>query len=122
MSDTSLLPKSVTVGHLVYSIHTDRSEILAEPDGDEAGARCGESFHASHQIWINTDSVAVEEIKDTLLHEILHCCIAASGLNWLLPRTKRQDIEEAYVSVLTFPLANVLRDNPAVTAYLFSST
>lgn len=91
-------PRGVTIGWRRYQIAPlTAGDDAGECDADRAiiRLRAGDGAYMAH----------------TLLHEILHACYDQAAL-------RRKDGEERVVSGLANTLAQVLRDNPAVAAFL----
>lgn len=94
-------------------------EAKAEEDGYVNRTLCGYSTPVNCVIVIREDLPPDSE-SDTLLHEILHQCLAVSGCEPNL-LSKISDIEERVVVAMTGPLLGVLRANPAVYKYLIDN-
>lgn len=104
------IPKKVKVGPYTYTV-----EIHAALDDAEVNLR-GVSDTDQHYIRLNPKNPP-GLMRSTLLHEVLHAVAvsgAAIGTNERLP-------QEAWISRIEASLLAVLRDNPAVIAYLTGS-
>lgn len=114
----SKLPKRVKVGPFRYSVAVGGVEWdqarLASNDPDLVG----HADHATLTIAMRPGLVPGAE-REVLLHEILHACSNAAGQP--LECMSHEEAEENAVRVLAPPLLGVLRDNPAVIAYLTGS-
>ena len=116
------MPTSIGFGHIIYTVHVDPLEISDHADGStliDITDEVGGSFHASRQIWVQTSSITLEQIQNTLLHEVLHVCVHITGAQYALEQLKTSaNVEEAYVSVMTTPLHGVLIQNPDLIEFL----
>lgn len=119
-------PTSVRIGHLLYTIRWSNDLIEAKQQADERDGllapgrtMCGYSSPITCLIVIREDLTPDVE-SDTLLHEILHQCLAASGCE---PNqmSRVPDVEERVVWAMTGPLLTVLRENPNVYHYLVTN-
>ena len=101
-----MIPRTVRVGPYRYKV-VDRhgSENLGECEVDKL------RIHV--QVGQPPDSE-----RDTLLHELLHACIAHSGLD----RRLADDVEEDVVRSLSPILLDTLRRNKNLIAYLTGET
>ena len=103
------LPDKVKVGPLTFDVTDDAmSHVLAEHEEKTAGlyGRCD----YKKQAIVLDPGMAPGQYRATLLHEVLHAVFHTSG--------GRFDNEEEIVGEIEFPLLGVLRDNPALVAYL----
>jgi cob(I)alamin adenosyltransferase len=75
-----------------------------------AAGRYGECDKANAILRIDV-TYGPEKAANTLLHEILHACYDISGLT-------DEDNEERTVTQLSSVMAQVIRDNPHLLAYL----
>ncbi|WDF34557.1 hypothetical protein PTW37_06565 [Arthrobacter agilis] len=109
-----LMPTEIHFGHVTYTVHTDATEINTdEPIGQ---GQVGASFHQLRAIWVLTEGMTLEQQQNTLLHEVLHCCVNVSGLQ--VPGKGPDETEEVYISAISTPLHGVLIDNPELHAWL----
>jgi hypothetical protein len=102
-------PHVIIVGPYRYSVETDAAavlELLAA--GDHADCN-----HRMQRIRLDLGQ-APGMARDSLLHEVLHACNNASGLNADL----NDDQEESLVRRTATVLLEVLRRNPRLVAYL----
>jgi len=108
-------PKQVVVGPWTYNI-----EFMSDKEWLDAGENPdwgGVSAHQETRIRLRmTPTVSEDTLRETLLHEVLHCVWAATQLNHFRPR--KRDYEEQIVAMMSPTLLRVLSDNPAVLAYL----
>jgi hypothetical protein len=122
------LPDSVRVGPWTYAVVTDPAQIADAAEGNvpESGTWGAFSDHERLIIGVNADHAA-DVLRMSVLHEVLHCCLRISGA-WpgqyarLLAEAQHEDhgvdIEEYVVAGASGTLLGVLRDNPALTAWL----
>jgi hypothetical protein len=120
------MPKKVYVGHRVYRITRDAKQTPEHGNTDSLYAGYnGMSYHHDGVIWI-ADTVPDDAVVEILLHEIMHCCIGAMGIQPALRKAaqKDKDPEEGYVLVLAAGLCAVMGDprNAKVKAFLFPAT
>ncbi len=109
-------PTQVWVGATPYSISYDHDELM-KFNGEKQRSFLGVSNH--HNLFIIIDGNAAEQvIRDTLMHEIMHCLFTEAGL---APMIGQLD-EEELCSTLSPRLVSMLRVNPEVSAYLLRST
>jgi hypothetical protein len=104
-------PNLLKMGPKTYTIFWDQESWQAHHDADDYG-------HTSHKsliICINPNQ-ALDQKADTLLHEILHCCIASVGN--LSNYDKVPNLEEHIVTTTAPWLLGILRDNTEVLRYL----
>lgn len=108
------MPREILFGHVRYTVHVDISEVDLEQPAD--GQRMGQTEHHFRRIWVNAEEgLSLEQIQNTLLHEVLHCCVNISGL-WSNGRPN--EVEEQYVNAMTTPLHGVLLNNPELLSWL----
>lgn len=121
-------PERVKVGPHWWDIkwgHAAWRDGVATGVIDDSGA-LGFSHSDLGIIYINTHfgdgdmRMSDSQIKATLLHEILHCCIKVGGCS--ITNVKRTDIdlEEWVVSTMEPFLFGALLDNPDVFAWISS--
>lgn len=110
------LPAEVTVGHRTYRVVRDSAVVDAhQPEG---GSWQAFSDPRDQLIAVRSDSGPDDE-ADSVLHEVLHQCLRASGCWPGQVRPSREvDLEEIVVAAISGPLLRALRDNPALVAYL----
>jgi Zn-dependent peptidase ImmA (M78 family) len=103
-------PKELKVGGKTYAITWDQESWEAS---NQEGY--GYSNHRHSRISINPNQSTMEK-ADTLLHEMLHCCLAQVGN---MNNYKVLDELEEHVVTTTTPwLLTALRDNPDIVKYL----
>jgi hypothetical protein len=101
------LPASVRVGYRTLAV-----EAWAHEEADTAG-ECGRFDTENDRILIDT-AYGAATVAETLIHEVLHACYA-------LGHVSEQDSEERTVAILSTQLAQVIRDNPDLVAFLSES-
>ena len=108
------MPREIRLGHVCYSVHVDPSEVNMQerPDGE---LMAGHTEPALRRIFINTDGFKLEQQQNTLLHEVLHCCINFSGVHVL---GDPEETEEVFVNAMGTPLHGALLQNPGMVAWL----
>lgn len=97
------LPKEVVIGPYSYDVTVDKGLDLL-----------GETQNHDSTIVVRRPGQSPDCERDTMLHEVLHATLFVSGLSHPLEHDK----EEELVRTLTPWLLAVLRDNPALMAYL----
>lgn len=107
-------PDLIWVGALPYTVAYDHDAIRITA-ADIRKDIVGHSQHHTLQITVN-DDVAEQVIRDTLLHEVLHCIWNDAGMAGL------EMTEEEIIGCLTPRLVSVLRVNPELIAYLVYSS
>lgn len=103
-------PKTVTVGHLTYRVRVDEATInrARVAAGDD---RVGETDQEAQIIAI-LPGMGVDCEAETVLHEVLHCCVDASG------SPLAEGPEEDAVRAISGPLLGALCNNPELVRYL----
>lgn len=103
---------SVKVGPFIYDIKLDAARIR-ELEKENDMELFGFTTHNKLEIVINPD-MADSMLRETVLHEILHAVIYATGLGDRF--TEKQ--EEHLVRALSPALFQFILDNPTVVRYL----
>jgi len=104
------LPAVVQVGPMRYSVVADKAKCDAE--AVDTGRRVmGYSDHSALEIAVKA-GMARDQEADTVLHEVLHCCLRQSD------GELGNEVEERVVGSLSPLLLDTLRRNPALVAYL----
>ena len=80
---------------------------------------CGETRLDLKRIYINP-TMTMDVQKETLLHEILHCCLIDLFCQSGMDSKNLEIIEETIVLHLSPRLFQVLRDNPKVLNWLIA--
>lgn len=100
-------PRRIKVGHIEFTVTVGETEVDRIVDDDDADG-CMSEKHAL----IAIRPLPEPRTRTVLVHELLHGCIAASGL------VLDDEVEERFVAAATGPLLAALRDNKALIAYL----
>lgn len=106
------LPSTITVGARTYSVSDDTNVVNAYGRSAETAGLYGATDHRSLVIAIDPNQAA-DQLRDTLLHEALHCCTNLAAIDVAPP-----DTEEELVARLTPPLLAMLRDNREFVDYI----
>lgn len=110
------VPSPLVIGHRTYRVVVDDDVVDREqPDGAD-----WQAFSDSTQQVIGIrPGAGPDDEADSVLHEVLHQCLRASGCWPARVRPgKHVDVEELVVAAMTGPLLRALRDNPRLVAYL----
>lgn len=103
-------PAVIRIGHLRYTVTVDTARCqLASSEG---------LSHGNEQTIIVRDDRPWDSASETLLHEVLHQCLHAAGLEASTLSGDGNDIEERVVRAMSGMLIATLRGNPDLTAYL----
>ena len=101
-------PKSVSIMGSTYSI-----KFVKSVDKEDS---CGSTRIDQLTIRVN-NLMALDAQRETLLHELLHCCLIDCA--YTVPNEKNiVDIEENIILHASPRLFQVLRDNPKVANFL----
>ncbi len=120
-----VLPDTLRIGHLAFTLVQD-DRLVAEHSVRECGDFAGWSHAPTQTIALGSTSVrngnaplGADYRRETVLHEIIHCCLRVTDCN---PdrdaKAGVEDVEERAVSAMTGPLLAVLRDHPQLVAWL----
>jgi hypothetical protein len=119
-------PSRIRVGHLTYEVREDDAAVT-EHGVRNRGEYAGWSHTPSQQIVLATKSftehlpLALDYRRETLLHEVLHCCLRAADCD---PdrdaKAGVEDVEERAVAAMAGPLLAALQDNPTLLSWLTS--
>lgn len=107
-------PDLVWVGAKRYTV-TYSNDAIRLKSADHQKDLLGNTNHHSLEIIID-DAPAEQVIRDTLLHEVLHCLWEDAGIR------EMELTEEELVGSLTPRLMSVLRVNPGLREYLEASS
>jgi hypothetical protein len=118
---TPARPTSVKVGFSVYEIKYLDHDDWPSHDQDAMGVtysnQCLINIRTEDEDTRRSGAAYHEqEIKVTLLHELMHACFHVSNLTDTIKEAK--DPEELTCATLSPSLLAVLRDNPEVASYL----
>ncbi len=97
-------PKRIKVGYENLEIVEDGERLIESEAGGMFAPNSARIYVEPRQDY--------DYAKMALLHEVLHCCLHASGAD------TDKTIEEHYISVMSPVLLQVLRDNPHLVAFL----
>jgi len=110
-------PQRVKVGYIPFEVeYLDdeqwRKRGLEEGDG-------GNLFGYKGSILVRTfDELHENNVREVLLHEVLHACAYISGLSVEGEYHRLDDVEETFVARISPVLLDVLRSNPSLLKYL----
>lgn len=115
------IPASIRVGSVTYRVTIDPDEWMRYEHENQSKGDYGHTWHATATILINPESTP-DVARLTLWHEIQHalCETCMGSPDWLNLGENKDDREEAIVRAIESPTLLVLRDNPALVAYLTS--
>lgn len=99
-------PRTVKVGPLTYRIKPWKKR-------PANNARCWGLCDRETTTILIHEGLSLPREREVVLHEVTHAAFDTSGLS-----TKDDLPEELVVNDLTFAILGVLRDNPALVAYL----
>lgn len=105
------IPRSIRIGPHVYRVRTDERAVTAEAKRQRADPADFDAFTV-----FNTRTIVMRRGVDrprTLLHEVLHAALDLAGVGAGGALTG-----ESAVASLDGVLLGVIRDNPALMAYL----
>lgn len=113
-------PDHVFIGHMTFRI-----EYLNQDEWDAANENpdmVGSARHLQGSIRIRlVSNMTDSNIREVLVHEILHCIWSTSMLNQTHVHFPDKDREEEIVAVQSPLLLFVLQNNPEVMAYLIAT-
>jgi hypothetical protein len=115
------MPASVIIGSVVYRVTIDPDDWMRYEHKFQSKGDYGHTLNIGATILINPDSTP-DVARLTLWHEIQHalCETCMGSPDWLNLGEEKHDREEAVVRAFESPTLLVLRDNPALVAYLTS--
>lgn len=115
---TPVPPTEVLIGHLLYEVSIDQAALDSASVENGTGSYAGRSISSEQRITLS-EHMAPDYARDTLLHEVLHSCLRASGYD---PDEDAQagvkDVEERTIKAMCGPLLATLRANPDLLEYL----
>lgn len=109
------LPKRIRVGPVVYRVHRERAAVKTD-DVEPRESLYGYCNNVDLAIYV-TDDAADGQIRDTVLHEILHAITSHADV---IPLLGDKDDDERLVRALAPWLLMLLRDNPKLVEALLS--
>ena len=104
-----MIPKKLKLGAFTFTVKTDATALLKESER-LASNLYGATNYQNLQIVVHPD-VAPMQMKDTLLHEVLHTCFHD------YPELSNED-EESMIRFVTPRLLDALRSNPRFVEFL----
>lgn len=111
-------PKKIKIGPYDYTVTTapEAMDRQGQENSDhlDGFSNCARQVIGLHTTTLMGHAVGEDYRRSTLLHEILHQCIAVAGAD--IP----EDVEERAVRAIEGPLYQTLRENPDLLAYLTS--
>lgn len=107
-------PSLIWVGALPYTVTYSHEKIMLK-SAERNLSLLGNTDNHSLEIIVDDDPQE-QVIRDTLLHEVMHCIWNESGIGDL------EMTEENIVGCITPRLVSVLRINPELVAYLTFTT
>jgi hypothetical protein len=107
-------PRRVKIGPHQYTIRSHKGPI-PDPDDPKGGDLVGYCDAEAGEILLST-GMSPSQTRDTLLHEILHAAFSLIGANLA------HNTEERIVRSLAPAMLALLRENPALVAYLTERT
>ena len=115
-------PKKIKIGYQTFEIQwLDEAKWLrANHSPDKGGAAYWGMGYIAIRLDISSDPYTEPCLKEVLLHEILHMAYEVAGLNKAEFPKDAEDVEEQFVGMLSFPMMQVLQDNPEVLNYLMT--
>ena len=112
-------PTSVVVGSITYRVTRDDVDWLRIEHKTQAKGNYGFTENLGATIYLNPS--APEDVQRlTLWHEVLHalCESTMGGPDWAVLGDDRDEREESIILAFESPTLLVLRQNPALVAYL----
>lgn len=110
-------PDHVLVGFMTFAI-----EYMTEDEWASANENpdwCGVARHAQAIIRVRVPvNINIQHLKETVLHEILHCCWSTTMLTHSHDSFSADDREEEIISAQSPALLFVLQQNPHVVKWL----
>jgi len=109
----------VIIGSVTFRVTADPDEWVRYEHKNKRSGFAGHADNNTAIIYINPEC-APEVARLTLWHEVMHalCYTAMGAPNWRHLGKEKGDREEAVIAAFESPIVCVLRDNPALVAYL----
>lgn len=101
-------PKTIQIGPHVYTVKLRKH--LSLPD------RVGETTVPTGQIWLRSKMQSPSILRDTLLHELLHCIINNGAAKTAIDLSDAD--EEKLICAITSQLLMLIRYNPELIEFL----
>lgn len=112
------LPTSIKVGHKRFAVARDDDTVERLAEETEVMLAGASNDHTARIALVS--GVPHDTEAETLLHEIIHLALRASGC-WpddIRPGRHGLTVEEQVVAAITRPLLGVIRDHPEVVKFL----
>ena len=115
------MPATIRVGAVTYRVTIDPDDWMRIEHKIQSKGDYGHTLNVEATIYVSPEATPDVQ-RVTLWHEVMHAlCTAVMGSpDWRGLGKKKNDREEAVVSAFESPIVLVLRDNPALVAYLTS--
>jgi hypothetical protein len=111
------LPRRLVIGHLAYTVARDQRAIDRK-SLEQGGELAGYSWDCDQTILL-AEKLGPDTEAETLLHEVLHQCLATAGIRLDEDAAAGvKELEERAVRSLAGALLGTLRRNPKLVAYL----
>jgi len=113
------MPTSVIIGSVTFRVTINPDDWMRIEHKNQSKGNYGFTGYHEATIYINPESTPDTQ-RLTLWHEVMHAmCEAVMGSpDWHGLGKEKSAREEAVVSAFESPIVLVLRDNPALVAYL----
>ncbi len=110
------MPTQIRIGPYDFAVRGDMASVMtAREEGRDQ--RVGETDTRWLRITVDA-RLPAGQVRDTLLHEVLHACWYAVGGFDERPDESERDREERYVARLSPVLLDTLRRNAGLAAFL----
>jgi len=119
MSTAPTLPDSIKVGPIQYKVTADPDDWMRVEHRNQTKGNYGYTEHLSATIYLNPDQTpSVQRL--TLLHEVMHAAAESlmGGSDWTSLGKGREEREETIIRCWESPMLSIIRDNPALVAFL----
>ncbi len=116
-------PRTVKIGPHVYRILYSKESWKKYAPTQRRRDNYGITLAEQCVILINTKRLNLSQMRDTVLHEVLHAIFALHGFATMpidVPETT--DLEEVIVLLLAPNVLNVMRENPHLLEWLTDET
>lgn len=111
------LPRRLVIGHLTYTVARDQGAIDRK-SLEQGGELAGYSWDCDQSILL-AEKLGPDTEAETLLHEVLHQCLATAGVRLDEDAAAGvKELEERAVRSMAGALLATLRRNPKLVAYL----
>lgn len=114
------LPRRLRIGHLTYTVARDQAAIDRR-SVESGGELAGWSYDATQTILL-AEGLGPDSERETVLHEVLHQCLASAGVRLDDDAAAGvKDLEERAVRSMAGTLLATLRHNRQLVAYLLDT-